>query len=103
VVGGVIILDIAAIVLGIVLFFVWWAVRPGFFRGEVLNRDTPTLVPDDLGTPVGLFGLDEHAQTSDAGQGAAAGVGAAGEPAAGGTSPPGARAGRGSGSEPTAP
>jgi len=58
VIGGVIILDVAAIVLGIVLFFVYWAVRPAFFRGEVLNRDTPTLVPEDLGTPVGLFGLE---------------------------------------------
>jgi len=46
-----------------VLFFIWWAVRPAFFRGEVLNRDTPTLVPEDIGTPVGLFGIepDGHA------------------------------------------
>jgi amino acid transporter len=58
VVGGVIILDLVMIVIGIVLFFVYWAVRPAFFRGEVLNRDTPTLVPDDLGTPVGLFGIE---------------------------------------------
>ena len=62
VVGGVIILDILALVIGVVLFFVYWAARPAFFRGEVLNRDTPTLVPDDLGTPVGLFGIepDDH-------------------------------------------
>jgi amino acid transporter len=60
VVGGVIILDVAAIVLGIVLFFVMWAVKPEFFRGQVLNRDTPTLVPDDLGTPVGLFGVEPN-------------------------------------------
>ena len=75
VIGGVIILDVAAIVLGIVLFFVYWAVKPAFFRGEVLNRDTPTLVPEDLGTPVGLFGIDE-------GQGGAAagGTEGAGEP-----------------------
>jgi amino acid transporter len=58
VVGGVIILDVVAIVVGIVLFLVYWAVRPSFFRGEVLNRDTPTLVPDDLGRPVGLFGIE---------------------------------------------
>ena len=32
--------------------------RPAFFRGEVLNRDTPTRVPQDLGTPVGLFGIE---------------------------------------------
>jgi hypothetical protein len=58
IVGGVIILDVAAIVIGIVLFFVMWAVKPEFFRGQVLNRDTPTLVPDDVGTPVGLFGIE---------------------------------------------
>jgi amino acid transporter len=58
VVGGVIILDIVMIVIGVVLFFVYWSVRPSFFRGEVLNRDTPTLVPEDLGTPVGLFGVE---------------------------------------------
>jgi amino acid transporter len=58
VIGGVFIIDIAAIVVGIVLFLIWWAVRPSFFRGEVLNRDTPTLVPEDLGTPVGLFGVE---------------------------------------------
>jgi len=70
VVGGVIILDVAAIVLGIVLLLVYWAVRPAFFRGEVLNRDTPTLVPDDLGTPVGLFGIDPdvHGQVGGGGE-----------------------------------
>jgi amino acid transporter len=59
VVGGVLIIDIGAILLGIVLFLVYWAVRPAYFRGEVLNADTPTRVPQDLGTPVGLFGIDE--------------------------------------------
>jgi hypothetical protein len=33
-------------------------VRPAYFRGEVLNRDTPTRVPTDLGVPVGLFGIE---------------------------------------------
>ena len=37
VVGGVLIIDIGAILLGIVLFLVYWAVRPAYFRGEVLN------------------------------------------------------------------
>jgi hypothetical protein len=61
VIGGVFTLDVAAIVLGVVLLLVMWAVRPAFFRGEVLNRDTPTRVPEELGTPVGLFGIDESA------------------------------------------
>ena len=63
------ILDIGAIVLGIVLMFIYRAVRPAFFRGEVLNRDTPTRVPEDLGVPVGLFGIDRSRR---AGRGAEA-------------------------------
>jgi amino acid transporter len=63
VIGGVFILDVAAIILGVVLMLIMWAVRPAFFRGEILNRDTPTRVPEELGTPVGLFGIDESHPT----------------------------------------
>ena len=38
--------------------YVSMALRPAFFRGEVLNRDTPTRVPEDIGVPVGLFGIE---------------------------------------------
>jgi amino acid transporter len=79
VVGGVIILDVAAIVLGFVLFFIYWAVRPAFFRGEVLTRDSPTLVPDDLGRPVGLFGIDESGGNG-AGDGAVSDAPSSSEP-----------------------
>jgi amino acid transporter len=58
VIGGVFILDIGVLVLGVVLMYVYRALRPAYFRGEVLNRDTPTRVPEDIGTPVGLFGID---------------------------------------------
>ena len=58
VVGGVIILDVAAIVLGVVLMFIYRGLRPPYFRGEVLNRDTPTRVPEEIGVPVGLFGVE---------------------------------------------
>ena len=58
VIGGVFILDIAAIILGIVLMLIMWAVRPAYFRGEILNRDTPTRVPEEIGVPVGLFGIE---------------------------------------------
>jgi amino acid transporter len=57
-IGGVFVLDFGVSVLGIVLMFVYKAIRPAYFRGEVLNRDTPTRVPEDIGTPVGLFGID---------------------------------------------
>jgi amino acid transporter len=59
VIGGVFVIDVGAILLGIVLYVVYRSVSPSYFRGEVLNRDTPTRVPDDLGVPVGLFGIDE--------------------------------------------
>ncbi len=59
--GGVFLIDLISVALGIVLMFTFAAIRPAFFRGEVLNRDTPTLVPEDIGTPVGLFGVDPKA------------------------------------------
>jgi amino acid transporter len=57
-IGGVFLLDAGAVVLGIVLMFVYRSLRPAYFRGEVLNRDTPTRVPEEIGTPVGLFGIE---------------------------------------------
>lgn len=57
-IGGVFVLDISGVILGIILMSVYSQLRPAFFRGEVLNRDTPTRVPQDLGTPVGLFGIE---------------------------------------------
>jgi amino acid transporter len=61
VIGGVIILIIAAVVLGVVLMLVYSAIQPDFFRGKTLNRDTPTRVPEDIGVPVGLFGIEPFA------------------------------------------
>ena len=49
-IGGVFIIDFFALIIGMVLMFIYAAIRPAFFRGEVLNRDTPTLVPESLGT-----------------------------------------------------
>ena len=57
-IGGVFLLDAGAVILDVVLMFVLQAVQPAYFRGEVLNRDTPTRVPEDIGTPVGLFGIE---------------------------------------------
>jgi amino acid transporter len=58
IIGGVFILDVGVLLLGVILMYVYKAFRPAYFRGEVLNRDTPTRVPEDIGTPVGLFGID---------------------------------------------
>jgi amino acid transporter len=57
-IGGVFLIDFGAVVLGIVLMFIYQAMRPAYFRGEVLNRDTPTRVPDELGVGVGMFGIE---------------------------------------------
>ena len=57
-IGGVFLIDIACVALGIVLMFFYASLRPPFFRGEVLTRSTPTLVPEDVGFEVGLFGVD---------------------------------------------
>ena len=62
-IGGVFLIDLFALVLGLVLMFVYAAIRPPFFRGEVLNRDTPTMVPEDVGAPVGLFGIEPTSPT----------------------------------------
>jgi amino acid transporter len=62
-VGGAFLLAVGTLLIGVVLMFVYRAVAPPFFRGEVLNRDTLTLVPDDVGAPVGLFGIDPNEET----------------------------------------
>ena len=59
-IGGAFLLAVGSILLGFVLMLVYRAISPPFFRGEVLNRDTLTLVPDDVGSPVGLFGIDPN-------------------------------------------
>ncbi len=58
-IGGVFTLDVGVLLLGILLMYTYSAIRPAYFRGEVLNRDTPTRVPEDIGVPVGLFGIEE--------------------------------------------
>jgi amino acid transporter len=65
-VGGVFILDAGTVLLGIILMFAYARLRPAYFRGEVLNRDTPTRVPQDIGTPVGLFGIEPPEDTAAA-------------------------------------
>ena len=57
-IGGVFLIDVVSVLIGIVLMFVYSSLRPPFFRGEVLTRSTPTLVPEDVGAEVGLFGVD---------------------------------------------
>jgi amino acid transporter len=58
VLGGVFVLIVLSFLLGVVLLVTYRFVRPDFFQGKTLNRDTPTRVPDDIGIPVGLFGIE---------------------------------------------
>jgi amino acid transporter len=60
-VGGSFLLAVGAAILGLILYFVYKAIAPAYFRGEVLNRDTTTTIPEDLGEAVGLFGIEETA------------------------------------------
>jgi amino acid transporter len=46
-IGGVFLTGIGALVLGVVLMFIWQATNPTFFRGGTLRRDTPILVRED--------------------------------------------------------
>jgi hypothetical protein len=56
--GGTFLISIIPLLLGIVLMYAYRVVAPAYFRGEVLNASTPTLVPEDRVTEVGLFGID---------------------------------------------
>ncbi len=46
-IGGVFLIAFVSAVLGVVLMIAYMIVRPPFFKGEVLTRATPTLVPED--------------------------------------------------------
>jgi len=65
-VGGIFVIMFIAALLGVVLMLVYQALRPAYFRGEVLNRDTPTRVPEEIGTPVGLFGIEPFDEANGA-------------------------------------
>jgi amino acid transporter len=63
-IGGTWWTGIGSLVLGAVLMLIWRALRPAYFRGEVLNKDTPVLVPDlagvDLRAALVTEGLGPH-------------------------------------------
>ena len=44
-IGGSFLLAVGSLLLGIILMYIYRAVAPPFFRGEVLNADTATLSP----------------------------------------------------------
>jgi len=45
-VGGVFLIAVVSAVIGVVVMVLWRFAGPAFFKGETLNRSTPTLVPE---------------------------------------------------------
>ena len=45
-IGGVFLLGFGGLLIGVALMIILSIVTPDFFRGKILNRDSPTLVPD---------------------------------------------------------
>ena len=60
--GGVFVIEMIALLIGIVLMVSYERARPAFFRGEVLNKDTPTLVPENVYAD--LPGVEHHPKPS---------------------------------------
>ena len=59
--GGVFVIDVITILIGVVIMVAYSRARPAFFRGEVLNRDTPTMVPESVyALDTGLPDLHRH-------------------------------------------
>jgi amino acid transporter len=50
-VGGVFLIAVTSAAVGVVAMLLWRLGSPAFFRGEVLNRATPTLVPEQDSAP----------------------------------------------------
>jgi len=46
-IGGTWYTGVGSLVLGAVLMLLWRVIRPAYFRGEVLNKDTPVIVFDE--------------------------------------------------------
>jgi len=52
-IGGTFALDVGALAIGVILMFTMQALRPAFFRGETLTRNSPTLVTEEFVPPAG--------------------------------------------------
>jgi len=63
VIGGAFLLAFGTAVLGVILYYIYKAIAPAYFKGEVLNSKTTLVIPEDIGAEVGLFGIDEPAST----------------------------------------
>ncbi len=55
------VVGIGALVLGVILMFVWWAMSPSFFKGETLPRRADLLLEPAVGS-VARFGLPDSGE-----------------------------------------
>ncbi|GAB3128255.1 APC family permease [Glaciibacter psychrotolerans] len=58
-IGAVAVVGIGSMVVGVVVMFIWWAVRPDFFRGRTLPKRTDDLVLVTEGPVSPTFGLPD--------------------------------------------
>ncbi len=56
--GAVAVVGIGALVLGVIMMFVWWAISPSFFKGQTLPRRSDLLLEPAIGS-VARFGLPD--------------------------------------------
>jgi amino acid transporter len=70
-IGGVFMVFLVSALIGLVCAVAWRFAGPAFFRGETLNRSTPTLVPE--GAPLPLAPASTGARGADEGNGPGAG------------------------------
>ena len=56
--GAVAVVGIGALVLGVIMMGIWWAMSPGFFKGETLPRRSDLLLEPAIGS-VARFGLPD--------------------------------------------
>jgi amino acid transporter len=56
--GAVAVVGIGALILGVILMFVWWAMSPGFFKGQTLPRRSDLLLEPAIAS-VAHFGLPD--------------------------------------------
>ncbi|TPG34623.1 APC family permease [Mycolicibacterium hodleri] len=56
--GAVAVVGIGALVLGVIMMFVWWALSPSFFKGQTLPRRSDLLLEPAVGS-VARFGLPD--------------------------------------------
>jgi amino acid transporter len=59
-IGGVFLIFLLSAVVGLICAVIWRFAGPAFFRGETLNRSTPTLVPEGAALPLAPTAPEPH-------------------------------------------